>query len=225
MEASSYLATQTIVSNQVEYNLIDRSVEFDFLPFCQSNGITLIAYSTLNQGRFLLGGNQKEVLNHLSDKYKKTIPQIILRWLISHKPVVAISRSNNMAHTEENALSAKFDLEEKDILKISEHYKKPYIEVPLKRIRLNITENAPIYMTLNEALDNSFDLIPSPLVLSRIIKKRKYIKPIRLVPTKDASDKFDYDIDSYDVRDNVKKYWAWIIAHGDEVNIPAIILN
>ena len=176
IEAWSYLATQTIVSNQLEYNLIDRSVEYDFLPFCQSHGATLIAYSALNQGRFLLEAKQKEVLNDLADKYKKTIPQIILRWLISHEAVVAISRSNNMAHTRENASSADFDLDDNDILTISEHYAQPSIEVPLKHIRLNVTEKAPIYMTRKEALDNKFDMIPSPLVLSKIIKKRKKYK-------------------------------------------------
>lgn len=224
-EAQSSLTKETIVSNQVEYNLIDRSVENDFLPFCEKNGVTLIAYSSLNQGRFLLGEKQKEVLNNLSMKYNRTIPQIIFRWLISHKPVIAISQSKSISHTKENALSTEFDLEEEDILEINGVYKQSHIEVPSNRIRLNVSEDVPIYMIMKEALDNHLDLIPSPLVLSKIILKRKYMKPIRLVPTKDASSKYDYDIDDYDIRDNFKKYWAWIIAYGDEANIPAIILK
>jgi len=224
-EAQSSLTKETIVSNQVEYNLLDRSVENYFLPFCEKNGVTLIAYSSLNQGRFLLGEKQKEVLNNLSMKYSRTIPQIILRWLISHKPVIAISQSKSISHTKENALSTEFDLEEEDILEINGVYKQPYIEVPSNRIRLNVSENVPIYMSMKEALDNHLDLIPSPLVLSKIMLKRKHMKPIRLVPTKDASSKYDYDIDDYDIRDNVKKYWAWIIAYGNEANIPSIILE
>jgi len=224
-EAQSFLTRETIVSNQVEYNLIERSVENDFLPFCEKNGVTLMAYSSLNQGKFLFGEKQKEVLNNLSMKYNKTIPQIVLRWLISHTPVIAISLSKSMSHTKENALSTEFDLEEEDILKINEVYKHQSIKVPINRIRLNISENGPIYMTRKEALDNHLDLIPSPVVLAKIILRRKYIKPIRLVPTRDASGKYDYDIDDYDIRDNVKKYWAWVIAHGDKAGIPAIILK
>lgn len=224
-EAQSFLTGGTIVSNQAEYNFLDRSVENDFLPFCQKNGVTLIAYSSLNQGRFLLGEKQKELLNNLSAKYNRTIPQIILRWLISHKPVIAISQSKSMAHTKENALSTEFDLDEEDILEINKVYKQPHIEVPPNKIRLNVSENLPIYVTKKEALDNRFDLIPSPFVLAKIILKRKYMKPIRLVPTEDVSGKYDYDIDDYDIRDNVKKYWAWMLAYGDEANIPAIILR
>ena len=224
-EAQSCLTNQTIVSNQVEYNLIDRSIENDFLPFCEKAGVTLIAYSCLNQGKFLLGKKQKELLDNLSIKYHRTISQMILRWLISHKPVIAISQSKSMSHTEENALSTEFDLEEEDILAINEVYKQPYIEVPTNRIRLDVSENAPIYVTMKEALDNHLDLIPSPTVLSKIILKRRHVKPIRLVPTRDISGKFDYDIDGYDIRDNVKKYWAWIIAHGYEVPIPACVVG
>ena len=224
-EAQSSLPEETIVSNQVEYNLLDRSVENDLLPFCENNCVTLIAYSSLNQGMFLLGEKQNEVLNNISVKYNRTIPQIILRWLISHKPVIAITKSGSISHTKENALSTEFDLEEEDILEINGVYEQPHIEVPTNRIRLNVSESRPIYMIMKEALDNHLDLIPSPLVLSKIILKRKHVKPIRLVPTKDASGKFDYDIDGYDIWDNVKKYWAWIIAYGDEAKIPAILLK
>jgi diketogulonate reductase-like aldo/keto reductase len=224
-EAQASLPGETIVSNQVEYNLLDRSVENDFLPFCETTGVTLIAYSTFNQGMFLLGEEQKAVLDNISTKYNRTVPQIILRWLISHQPVIAVTKSGNMYHTRENALSADFELEEKDILDINGVYAQLNVEVPTNRIRLYVSESRPVYTTMKEALANKLDLIPSPLVLSKIVLKRKHMKPIRLVPTKDASGKYDYDIDSYDIWDNVKKYWAWIIAYGDEAKIPAIILR
>ena len=224
-EAQASLPKETIVSNQVEYNLLDRSVENDFLPFCETNGVTLIAYSTFNQGMFLLGEKLKEVLNRLSVKYYRTIPQIILRWLISHKPVIAVTKSGSISHTKENALSTEFDLEEEDIRDINGVCEQLHMEVPTNRIRLNVSESRPVYMIMKEALANHLDLIPSPLVLSKIIQKRKRMKPIRLVPTKDTSGEYDYDIDSYDTWDNVKKYWAWIIAYGDEIKIPAIILK
>jgi diketogulonate reductase-like aldo/keto reductase len=221
-EAQAGLPGHTIVSNQVEYNLFDRSVEKDFLPYCETTGVTLIAYNAFNQGVFLPGEKQKAVLNDISVRYRKTIPQLILRWLISHKPVIAITKSGSMLHTRENALSADFNLEERDVLAINGVYGQSNTEVPTDRIRLSISDQ-PVYKTMKEALANDLDLIPSPLVLSKIIQKRNHMKPIRLVLTKDISGKYDYDIDNYDTWDNVKKYWAWIIAYGQEVNIPAFI--
>jgi diketogulonate reductase-like aldo/keto reductase len=224
-EAQTCLPGKTIVSNQVEYSLFDRSVEKDFLPYCETAGVTLIAYNAFNQGMFLLGEKQRAVLNDISVKYQKTVPQVILRWLISHKPVIAITKSGSMSHTKENASSADFVIEEKDIRDINVLYEQLNSEVPTNRIRLNVSESRRVYTTMKEALANDLDLIPSPLVLSRIIIKRQHMKPIRLVPTKDTSGKYDYDIDSYDIWDNIKKYWAWTIAHGDEAKIPAIVLN
>jgi len=224
-EAQSCLPGHTIVSDQVEYNLIDRSAEDDLIPFCREAGVTLLAYSSLNQGRFLLKQDQEDALGRLAAKHSKTRAQIVLRWLISHGPVVAITRSMNRVHTAENAGAADFCLEEEDIREIDGVYRHPSIAVPPQRVRVRISDAAPVYTTLKEALDNPLDLIPSPLVLSRMTLKRKSMKPIRLVPTTDTSGKYDYDIDSFDVRDNVKKYWAWIIAYGDQVEMPAVLVN
>ena len=49
-EARAALPNAPIVSNQVEYSLTDRSIEAETLPYCQANGITVIAYSPLARG-------------------------------------------------------------------------------------------------------------------------------------------------------------------------------
>lgn len=224
-EAQSFLTGNKIVSNQAEYNLLDRSVEQDLLPFCRDNSVTLIAYSALNGGRYVLGKQQKSLLAGLSERYQKSVPQIILRWLISHGPVIVTTRSGGMEHTGENALSADFVLDEEDINKINETRQAPSVQVPTNKIRIKTNDRVPVYLTMQEALDNRQDLIPSPLVLSKIILKRNQMKPIRLKLTEDIKAKYEYDIDSYDIRDNVKKYWAWIIAFGSDRKIPAMIVN
>src|SRR5437899_12105662 len=48
-EAQAALSREEIVSNQVEYSLVDRAVEETILPYCQRAKITLIAYSPLGQ--------------------------------------------------------------------------------------------------------------------------------------------------------------------------------
>src|SRR6059058_4576591 len=54
-EAQAALSREEIVSNQVEYSLVDRAVEETILPYCQRAKITLIAYSPLGQGRIARG--------------------------------------------------------------------------------------------------------------------------------------------------------------------------
>jgi diketogulonate reductase-like aldo/keto reductase len=50
-DAQNALSKHHVVSNQVEYSLVDRSIESDILPYCQKNKITVIAYSPLGQGK------------------------------------------------------------------------------------------------------------------------------------------------------------------------------
>ena len=50
-EAQESLKSNRIVSNQVLYNLADREIEDEVLPYCQENGITVLAFSPLAQGR------------------------------------------------------------------------------------------------------------------------------------------------------------------------------
>ena len=50
-EAQDSLKSNRIVSNQVLYNLADREIEDEVLPYCQENGITVLAFSPLAQGR------------------------------------------------------------------------------------------------------------------------------------------------------------------------------
>ncbi len=213
-----------IVSNQVEYNLLDRSVENDFLPYCISQKVTLLAYSPLNQGRLFFDDVQEAVLVSMAKKYNKSVAQIVLRWLIEHVPVVAVTKTKNIDHLKENAASAEFDLETEDLVRITNFSSTNFIEVPTDKIRLCAINGRPVYTTIAEAKENRLDLIPSPINLAEMFKQGDFVRPIRLKPTKDATGKFLYDIDNYDTMDHVKKYWAWIIAFGNDKPIPAFIL-
>ncbi|KAF5884669.1 aldo/keto reductase, partial [Rhizobium sp. PEPV16] len=42
-----------VAANQVLYNLSRRGIEFDLLPWCQSHGIPVMAYSPIEQGNIL----------------------------------------------------------------------------------------------------------------------------------------------------------------------------
>jgi diketogulonate reductase-like aldo/keto reductase len=92
-----------IISNQVRYNLIDRRIERELLPYCQKHNVTIIAYSPLARGlsnlRTKLGGH---VLEEVARDAGKTEAQVALNWCISRDKVIAIPKSNSSERTAEN---------------------------------------------------------------------------------------------------------------------------
>lgn len=135
-EAQGILGDLPIVSNQVRYNLLQRNIEEEVVPFCKKNNISIIAWSPLAQG-VLTGkynpehipngdvreGNElfapknlekaKEILSmlkSLGETYSKTPAQIALNWLASKKDVIPIPGAKNSKQAMENADSVSFKL-------------------------------------------------------------------------------------------------------------------
>ncbi len=103
-EAQTALSREKIVSNQVEYNLVERSVEEDVLPFCIKQDIIVIAYSPLGQGRLVRGrGGPFKALDAIAVKIGKSRSQIALNWLLQHDSVVVIPKAIEKNHVRENA--------------------------------------------------------------------------------------------------------------------------
>lgn len=224
-EAQSSLKKEHLVSMQVEYNLLDRTIEHEILPYCAKNNVTVIAYSPLNKGKLSWREEQKKLLHYLAIKYDRSPSQVILSWLISHSPVIALTRTNSLKHLRENILSGEFALEETDLELMGKVFCERHITVSTERIRVNGIDDRAVYTSVHEAIENKLDLIPSPSILAENTLLRKTFKPVRLVPAKDRIDKYDYDLDSYDLMGETKKYWAWIIAYGNDVPIPAYCID
>ena len=110
-EAQAALSKAAIASNQVEYSLVDRSVEENILPYCQENGMTLIAYSPLAQGRISNGrGGGFKVLDEIGTKLGRTRSQVALNWLLRNKSVVVIPKASDKTHVRENSQAAGWKL-------------------------------------------------------------------------------------------------------------------
>ncbi|MBI2144658.1 aldo/keto reductase [Candidatus Woesearchaeota archaeon] len=110
--AQSY-AENKIVTNQVEYNLMERGCEKELLPYCQDNDIILTAYSPLAQGNSRLLKNK--VLAAVAAKHRKTTAQVALNWLVSQKNVIAIPKASSVEHVMENAGAAGWSLDAEDM--------------------------------------------------------------------------------------------------------------
>lgn len=216
-EAEEVFGAERIVSIQMEYNLFDRSIEKDLLPYCEQKNITTIAYSPLDQGRIGPGDEKMRVLNEIAVKYEKTAAQIALRWLVSHKTVIAIPNATSENHVLENSVCLDFDLKKEDFERISKIFKVECIYVSTDRIKIEGKDPA-LCQSMEDALLNKMGFVPSPLDLASRIQKGVGIKPIRVVCTKDKSGRYDFDL-----REGRVRYWAWVIAHKGLEPIPAFI--
>ncbi len=115
-EAQTALSKTILASNQVEYSLLDRSIEEDLLPFAAKEHITIIAYSPVARGRIPEGGRDKrwQLLEKIASKYGKTRAQVALNWLIVKDPVVAIPKAVRLDHVKENVGAAGWMLSKED---------------------------------------------------------------------------------------------------------------
>jgi len=110
-----------VASNQVLYNVSRRGIEFDLLPRSRAAGITVMAYTPIEQGRIL--GNA--ALREIARRHNATPAQIALAWTIRAAGVVAIPRSGSPAHTRENAAAAGIELSERDLQEIDRAFPPP----------------------------------------------------------------------------------------------------
>jgi diketogulonate reductase-like aldo/keto reductase len=118
-EAMEALSKYEIVSNQVEYSILERSVEKDLIPYCEREKISIIAYSPLARGA-IFRGNAAEVLSRIAKKHNSTISQIALAWLIRNPIVVAIPKTSKKERAKEFLGAYEINLDEGDLRLINE---------------------------------------------------------------------------------------------------------
>lgn len=219
-EAKAAIFEDEIVSVEVEYNLFDRTIENSLLPYCESESITIIAYSPLDQGKIASGDKRIKALQKIANKYNRTMAQVALNWLISHSSVIAIPKSENPEHIKENAAATDFVLLDEDFREISKIFAQECVYVPVNRIRVILggQGNRQVYQTVEEAIENNLGFVPSPIDLAHDIQKGEVLKPVRVIRSTDKTGNYDFDLIEGRIR-----YWAWVIAHNRKKPIPVYI--
>jgi len=121
-EAQAVMRNYPIVANQVLYNLNDRDIERDLLPYCQKHHVTILAYTPLDDGRLAKKvkvwrgrGQGMRVLEEIATQTNKTLAQVALNWCIRHPNVIAIPKSDSVARTEENCHASGWRLSPEQI--------------------------------------------------------------------------------------------------------------
>jgi diketogulonate reductase-like aldo/keto reductase len=112
-------AGRRIVCNQVLYHLKERAVEARVLPWCEKHQVALIAYSPFGQDDFPEENSAAgKVLAQIGARHGKTARQVALSFLVRSPGVLAIPKSGQTAHVEENAGALGFVLDPDEIRKI-----------------------------------------------------------------------------------------------------------
>lgn len=114
-------------ANQVLYNPESRGIEFDLLPWCERNGVAVMAYSPVGQGGDLL---QSAVLKSIAKAYSVSAAQVALAWCM-RKQSLAIPKAGSVGHVEENAQSTILKLSSADLVAIEEAFPAPQEKQPL----------------------------------------------------------------------------------------------
>jgi diketogulonate reductase-like aldo/keto reductase len=100
-------------TNQVPYNLADRHIERDLLPWCEKQGMPVMAYSPLGgPGASLL---RDATLARIGAAHGCSAAAVALAWTIRGGLVIAIPESGSAAHVKENAVALSLALTPEDL--------------------------------------------------------------------------------------------------------------
>jgi len=108
-----------LACNQVLYHLQERAIEHAVLPWCEANGVAVVAYSPFGHGRFpgaeTPGGR---VLDEIAAAHAATPRQVALSFLGRSPAVFTIPKASTVAHITENAGAGDLQLSDPEIAQI-----------------------------------------------------------------------------------------------------------
>jgi diketogulonate reductase-like aldo/keto reductase len=120
-ELFSISGGEACVTDQVLYNLTRRGIEWDLLPWCRRNGIPVMAYSPIEQGRIPARGT----LQSIADRHDATPFQVALAWVLAQEGVVAIPKASDPDHVRANRAAADLDLTPEDLAALDKEFPPP----------------------------------------------------------------------------------------------------
>ena len=139
-EAEKYF---TLASNQVPYNMLDRRIEKELVPYTIKNKKSILAYSPLQRGlltgkmkpghKFAEGDHRKDVhyfrdenitqvntfldaIKPLADEKKASLGQLVIRWTIEQPGItIALVGARNADQAIQNAKAVEIKLTDSEI--------------------------------------------------------------------------------------------------------------
>lgn len=121
--AKAALGKHKIVCNQVLYNLTERGIESEVLPWCEQNGVAVVAYSPFGStGGFPSASSRGgKALRDVAARLGKTPHQVTLAFVTRHENVFTIPKTESVEHARQNAGGA-FALPEDAVAALDEAF-------------------------------------------------------------------------------------------------------
>jgi diketogulonate reductase-like aldo/keto reductase len=114
-------------TNQVLYNLDDRGIERELLPWCEQHGMPVMAYSPLGgPGASLL---RDRTLARVGEAHGSSAAAVALAWTIRSGNVIAIAESGSVPHVKENAVARSLTLTPQELQTLDAAHPRPAAEV------------------------------------------------------------------------------------------------
>ncbi|MYZ49474.1 aldo/keto reductase [Propylenella binzhouense] len=106
------VSPEPLAALQAEYHpFLDQT---KLLEFCRRNGLAFVSYCPLARGRILAD----ETLAGIAAARGRTVPQVVLRWLLQQQGVAAIPGSSNPERIRENFDVFGFSLDDEEMRRI-----------------------------------------------------------------------------------------------------------
>ncbi|WP_061532098.1 aldo/keto reductase [Collimonas arenae] len=125
-EASALPGGDEIAVNQVLYNLVQRGIEWELLPWCRARSMPVMAYSPLesspSEQRQMLGNPR---LQAIAKRHEASPAQIALTWLQQQENVIVIPKAVDARHVRENRASCDIVLTAEDLREIDRAFAPP----------------------------------------------------------------------------------------------------
>lgn len=105
-DAEQALGEGKIVENQIKFSLLDHEFADTVIPYCRERGMTVFAYSSLEQGAFESRVAERpqleETLSAIGSELGKTKAQLLLNWVTCEPNVITIPMTNRVERVDEN---------------------------------------------------------------------------------------------------------------------------
>ncbi len=119
----------SISCNQILYNLRRRGAEWDLLNRCATDGVVVMAYCPIEQGRMASDLTLAEV----GARHGATAIQVALAWLLA-QGVLAIPKASTVEHVVQNRAAADLQLSPEDLDAIDATFPSPARPVPFEML-------------------------------------------------------------------------------------------
>jgi diketogulonate reductase-like aldo/keto reductase len=111
----------TVASNQILYNLARRGPEYDLIPWCRERGISIMAYSPIEQGRML----GHKALAEVGARHGATPAQVALQSLLRRDGTIVIPKASRPEHVRENLAALDLKLTDTDLADLDRAFPPP----------------------------------------------------------------------------------------------------